>query len=69
MGQLSVRRTHGVRRGRNSPRHGEHLDAPLLVVTPKSCSDPLRALGGTDCGGKDPEPGRQHARPVNSNFL
>ena len=74
MGQLSVppdsrfRQGRVLRRGRNSPRHGEHLDAPLLVVTPKSCSDPLRVLGGTNCRGKDPKPGRQHALPLNSNF-
>src|SRR6266705_5880279 len=74
MGQLSVpqdsrfRQCLALHRGRNFPRHGEHLAAPLLVVTPKSCSDPLRVLGGTACRGKDPEPGRQHALPVNSNF-
>jgi hypothetical protein len=73
MGQLSVpqdsrfRQCLALHRGRNFPRHGEHLAAPLLVLTPKSCSDPLRVLGGTACRGKDPEPGRQHALPVNSN--
>ncbi len=74
MGELSVpqdsrfRQSLALRRGRNFPRPGEHLDAPVFVVTLKSCSDPLRVLGGTDCRGKDLEPGRQHALPVNSNF-
>ena len=64
---LTVSAMPGVASGSQCSGHGEHLAAPLLVVTPNSCSDPLRVLGGTACRGKDPEPGRQHALPVNSN--
>jgi hypothetical protein len=65
---LPYRQSRALRRRRNSTRHGEHLCAPVLVVTFEECSNALRVLGGTGRRGKDPEPGRQHVLPVHSDL-
>jgi hypothetical protein len=55
-------------RRRDSSRYGQHLDAPVLVVTLQDRSNPLRVFVGPSRRGKNPEPGRQHILPVDSNI-